>query len=110
MDDDGYFVILGRRHELWMNDQMRPVFPRDVEEVINELPEVSEVAVVAVANKPTAFIRLHPGEQLSVEAVFEFCRKRLPPGYAPRQVFFVDELPRDYLGKILKDELANRYG
>jgi long-chain acyl-CoA synthetase len=57
MDDDGYFRIIARKADMWYPDKPgKPAFPRDVEEVIYEIPQVKEVAVVAVANHPFAFV------------------------------------------------------
>jgi long-chain acyl-CoA synthetase len=109
MDDDGYFQILGRRQETWTDDEECPVFPRDVEETMYELPEVSEVAVVAVENRPIAFVVLRAGDHMSSEDILRFCRHRLPPGHVPRQVVFVDELPRNYIGKILTRRILDKY-
>lgn len=109
MDEDGYFRLIARKADMWYpgkGDQ--PAFPRDVEEVLYEIPAVKEAAVVAIAGQPIAFI-IARKEQLSVEDVSAYCRRRLPPELVPRAVFFVDEFPRTFLGKILRRELARRY-
>jgi long-chain acyl-CoA synthetase len=43
------------------------------------------------------------------EEIIAYCRRRLPPELVPRMVFFVDEFPRTFLGKVLRRELARRY-
>ena len=57
MDDDGYFRIISRKADMWYPAKPAPpAFPRDVEEVIYEIPQVKEVAVVGIAGHPFAFV------------------------------------------------------
>jgi long-chain acyl-CoA synthetase len=80
-----------------------------VEEVIYEIPQVKEVAVVAVAGHPFAFV-IAARDKPSAESVIAYCRRRLPPHLVPRFVIFMDEFPRTFIGKVLRRELAKRYG
>jgi long-chain acyl-CoA synthetase len=105
MDDDGYFQVLGRRRDLWRAPDGTTVIARDVEEVIYELPEVSEVAVIAQAGGPAAFVALHPGGTLSAEALLAFCQRRLPPSHVPAEVTFVARLPRNFMGQVERGRL-----
>lgn len=110
MDEDGYFRIIARKADMWYPDKPgKPAFPRDVEEVIYEIPQVKEVAVVAVAGHPFAFV-IAGRERPTPEAVIAYCKRRLPPHLIPRFVIFMDEFPRSYIGKVLRRELAKRYG
>jgi long-chain acyl-CoA synthetase len=113
IDDDGYFHLLGRREDVWHTSTGEVVYPRDVEETINELPEVNEVAVIAVENQPMAFIRLdQPAEQceqLTPQTVLDFCRRRLPPSHQPQAVIFVDEFPRNEVGRIVRDAVLREH-
>ncbi len=109
MDEDGYFRIIARKADMWYpgrGDQ--PAFPRDVEEVLYEIPQIKEAAVVAIAGQPIAFLVVS-GERLDAREIIAYCRRRLPPELVPRVVFFVDEFPRSFVGKILRRELARRY-
>ncbi len=109
-DEDGYFRIVARKADMWYPDRPgQPAFPRDVEEVIYEIPQVKEVAVVAVANRPVAFV-IAGAERPAAEAVIAYCRRRLPPSLVPRLVLFMDDFPRTFIGKVLRRELAKRYG
>ncbi len=109
MDEDGYFRIIARKADMWYPGKGdRPAFPRDVEEVLYEIPQVKEAAVVAVAGQPIAFLVVS-GERLDPREVIAYCRRRLPAELVPRAVFFVDEFPRSFIGKILRRELAKRY-
>jgi long-chain acyl-CoA synthetase len=110
MDDDGYFQVFGPLQELWRDEAQALILPRDIEEVIIELPEVKETAVIACQNQPVAFVCLHPKVQLASEAILDYCRERLPANHQPRQVVFIDKLPRSPIGKVLKRELIRRCG
>ncbi len=111
MSDDGFCRIIARKADMWYPEKTgkEPAFPRDVEEVIYELPQIKEVVVVAVAGHPFAFII--GGKQIpSAESVIAYCKRRLPPHLVPRFVVFMDEFPRTFIGKVLRRELAKRYG
>jgi len=117
MDSDGYFRIIARKADMWYPSKpgkpgglslSKPAFPRDVEEVIYEIPQIKEVAVVAVASKPFAFV-IAGKERPTPEAVIAYCKRRLPPHLVPRFVIFMDDFPRTFIGKVLRRELARRY-
>jgi len=102
--------VLGRREDVWRTNSGEVVYPRDVEETINELPEVNEVAVVAVENQPVAFIRVdHHDEQLTPQMVLAFCRRRLRASHWPQAVIFVEEFPRNEVGRIVRDALVREH-
>jgi long-chain acyl-CoA synthetase len=110
MDEDGYFRIIARKADMWYPEKPgKPAFPRDVEEVIYEIPQVKEVVVVAVAGHPFAFV-IAGRERPTPEAVIAYCKRRLPPQLIPRFVIFMDDFPRTFIGKVLRIELAKRYG
>ena len=111
MDEDGFCRIIARKADMWYPEKAgkEPAFPRDVEEVIYEIPQVKEVAVVAVAGHPFAFI-IGARQKPSPEEVIAYCKRRLPPHLVPRFVIFMDEFPRTFIGKVLRRELAKRYG
>jgi len=111
MDEDGFFRIIARKADMWYPEKTgkEPAFPRDVEEVIYEIPQVKEVAVVAVAGSPFAFV-ITGREKPSAESIQAYCKRRLPPHLVPRFVIFMDEFPRTFIGKVLRRELAKRYG
>ncbi len=109
MDSDGYFRIIARKAEMWYPSKPgEPAFPRDVEEVLFEVPQVKEAAVVAVAGQPIAFI-IARSERPTADALVAYCKRRLPPEIVPRLVIFVDDFPRSFIGKVLRRELAKRF-
>jgi long-chain acyl-CoA synthetase len=109
MDSEGYFRIIARKADMWYPSKPEePAFPRDVEEVLFEVPQVKEAAVVAIAGQPIAFI-IARKERPTAEALIAYSRRRLPPELVPRLVIFVDDFPRTFIGKVLRRELAKRY-
>jgi long-chain acyl-CoA synthetase len=111
MDEDGYFRIVSRKADMWYASRAKPAtpaFPRDVEEVIYEIPQVKEVAVVGIAGHPFAFV-IAGKERPTPAAVIAYCQRRLPPHLVPRFVIFMEDFPRTFIGKVLRRELAKRY-
>lgn len=111
MDEEGYFRIISRKADMWYASHEKPAtpaFPRDVEEVIYEIPQVKEVAVVGIAGHPFAFV-ITGKERPAPAAVIAYCKRRLPPHLVPRFVIFMEDFPRTFIGKVLRRELAKRY-
>ena len=109
MDTDGYFRIISRKADMWYPDKPgEPAFPRDVEEVLFEIPQVRDAAVVAIANQPIAFV-IARGDRPTGSEIIAFCKRRLPPNQVPRLVIFVEDFPRTFIGKILRRELAKKF-
>ena len=105
VSEDGYFTISGRTKELIISGGYN-VYPREVEEVLEGHPGVAEVAVVGLPDeeygeKVTAAV-VRENLQLTAEEVKDFCQDDLAGYKKPREVFFVDELPRNALGKVQK--------
>jgi malonyl-CoA/methylmalonyl-CoA synthetase len=108
--EDGYYTISGRSKELIISGGYN-VYPREVEEVIEGCPGVSEVAVVGLPDPEfgervvAAVVREDQG--LTAEKVTDFCREDLASFKKPREVVFVEELPRNALGKVLKHRVRD---
>lgn len=112
IDLEGYLVITDRKKNMIDVSGLK-VYPRDVEEVLYEHPAVSEVAVVGIPHKfrgetVKAFIVLRENETGTPEEFMEFCKGRMARFKVPREVEFLDELPRSAVGKILHRELRER--
>jgi long-chain acyl-CoA synthetase len=108
-DADGYFRIVSRKADMWYPKQPgKPAFPRDVEEVIYEIPQIKETAVVGIATHPFAFV-ITGTEGPTADAVIAYCRRRLPPPLVPRFVVFMEDFPRTFIGKVRRRELARRF-
>jgi long-chain acyl-CoA synthetase len=109
-DEDGYFRIIARKADMWYpsDHNKQPAFPRDIEEVLYEVPQVKEVAVTAIAGRPFAFV-IAGKEPPTAKSIIEYARRRLPPHLVPRFVIFMEDFPRTFIGKVLRRELAKRY-
>jgi long-chain acyl-CoA synthetase len=106
MDDDGYFQIISRKRDTIMAGEYS-VYPRDVEEVLYENSKVQEVAVVGVPHaesgqKVKAFVVPRPGTTLSKEELIDLCRRRLEEYAVPWEIEFRHELPKSFIGKVLR--------
>jgi acyl-CoA synthetase (AMP-forming)/AMP-acid ligase II/uncharacterized protein YndB with AHSA1/START domain len=110
LDADGRLFVAGRDDEMIVSGGEN-VFPRPVEEALGALPEVREAAVVGVPDSEygqrlAAYIVLKPGSHLDAEAVRSYVHQRLARFAVPRDVVFLDVLPRNATGKILKRVLV----
>ena len=108
-DEDGYIFITERKKDMIIKAGEN-IFPREVEEVIMTHPLVAECAVVGVKDEVygediKAFVVLAPGELCAEEEIVEHCRGSLTRFKTPAAVEFVESLPKNILGKILKKEL-----
>jgi acyl-CoA synthetase (AMP-forming)/AMP-acid ligase II len=106
LDDAGYLTITGRIKDMYICGGFN-VYPAEVEQVLMRLDGVAEAAVVGVPDPRlgevgAAYLVTRPGFVLSGASVVAFCRERLANYKVPRQVEFVDALPRNASGKVLK--------
>jgi long-chain acyl-CoA synthetase len=105
-DSDGYFRIISRKKDTIVFGEYT-IFPRDVEEVLYEHARVLEVAVVGVGQaaegqKVKAFVVPRPGANITKEELLDLCRRRLEPYAVPWEIEFRDELPKSFVGKVLR--------
>jgi long-chain acyl-CoA synthetase len=109
VDSEGFFRIVARKADMWYPGKLdEPAFPRDVEEVLFEVPQVKEAAVVAIAGQPIAFV-IAQQERPTAQALIAYCKRRLPAELVPRLVIFVEDFPRTFIGKVLRRELAKLF-
>jgi acyl-CoA synthetase (AMP-forming)/AMP-acid ligase II len=113
LDEDGYLFLTGRKKEL-INRAGEKITPREVEEVLHRLPEVETVGVVGVPHQVygeeiVAFITLRHDQKLEAEEVRQFCREHLAGFKVPREVFFIEELPKRPSGKVQRRRLRDVY-
>jgi fatty-acyl-CoA synthase len=111
-DDAGRLFVDGRDDEMIVSGAEN-VFPKEVEDVLSEHPAVAEAACVGVPDEQfgqrlRAFVALRDGGEVTEEALQEHVRDNLARYKVPREVLFVDELPRNPTGKVLKRELVQR--
>ena len=112
MDEDGYLYIVDRKKDLILRGGFN-IYPRDLEELISRHPAVAEVAVVGVPSERmgeevVAVVVRNPDSELTEEELLAFCQERLAKYKTPRQVVFMDAMPRNGVGKILKKSLREQ--
>ncbi len=112
-DEQGYVFLVDRKKDMIISGGEN-VFPREIEEVIYRNPKVHEVAVIGIPDpywveKVHAVISLKKGVKATAEEIINFSKKSLAGYKAPKSVEFVDALPKNAAGKIMKRELREKY-
>ncbi len=114
MDEEGYIYLAGRADDMIIRGGEN-ISPDEVEEVLHSHPKVEEAAVIGVPDaewgqQPRAVVVLRRGEAATPEEIIEYCRSKLSGFKRPRSVVFVDALPRNVMGKVLRRKLREEYG
>ena len=113
-DEDGFLFIVSRKKELIIRGGFN-VYPSEIENVLHAHPAVAEAAVVGIPDERLgeevmAVVIVRPSMDLLEHELVGYCRERLAAYKCPRIFQFRSELPKNTLGKVLKDELARSYG
>lgn len=113
LDEDGYLYIMDRKKDMIISGGENIASP-EVERVIYELPAVLEAAVVGIPHPkwlevPKAYVVLKPGETLNAEEITQHCIEKMAKFKVPKEIEFIDLLPRNPSGKVLKRELRARH-
>jgi len=113
MDEDGDLYIVERKKDMYISGGEN-VYPAEVENTIFELPQVAEAAIIGVKDKTwgevgQAIVVLKAGQKLTETEVLNFLKGRLAKYKVPKSVIFVDQLPRNAAGKVLKNVLKEKY-
>ncbi len=109
VDDDGYYFIVDRKKEMIIRGGFN-IYPREIEEVLHEHPDVMEGAIVGVPHDELgeevgAAVVLKPGHHADAEDIKRFVKDRVAAYKYPRYVWFEDALPKGPTGKILRREI-----
>lgn len=113
MDERDYIYLLDRSKDMVISGGEN-IYTREVEEIILCHPAVHEVAVIGVPDDKwgealKAIVSLKTGMKASEEEIIDFCKQNLASYKKPKSVEFIDELPKNPYGKILKKELREKY-
>lgn len=112
MDEEGYVRIVGRKKDMISAGGFK-VFPDEVDNVLASHPDILEAATIGVPDEKRgetvkSFIVMQPGKTLTPEEIDVFCREQLAPYKVPRQIEFLEELPKSTVMKVLRRELRDR--
>jgi long-chain acyl-CoA synthetase len=113
MDEAGFFYIVDRKKEV-INPGGFQVWPREVEEIIQDHPAVLEVAVAGVPDPyrgetVKAWVVVKPGEELARQAVIDWCADKLVKYKVPTEIEFRKQLPKTHVGKTLRRKLVQEH-
>ncbi len=111
-DDEGFITIMDRKKDMVVTGGVN-VYPREIENVIGSVPGVSEVAVVGQPSQEWgeslhAFVVASSGAEANADRIIGACRASLAGFKVPKHISFIDELPRNTGGKVLKSVLRER--
>lgn len=109
-NDDGYIFLKGRSKDMIIRGGIN-IYPQEIEAILTVHPAVQEAAVVGWPSKQfneevAAFVILK--EHVDHDTLITLCRESLAPYKVPRQIFFVQELPRNSIGKVVKAQLVSQ--
>jgi long-chain acyl-CoA synthetase len=109
MDADGYFYITDRKKDIIIRGGEN-VSPREVEEVLLEIPQIADAGVIGIPDavygeEIKAYCVLRQDQTVSSEEIMAYCKQKLPTFKTPKVVQITDALPKNLLGKLLRAEL-----
>ena len=113
MDADGYLFIMDRSKDMIISGGEN-IYPREIEEVLIKHPAVREVSVIGVPDANwgeaiKAVVALVPGRKTSEKKLIAFCQEHIASYKKPKSVDFVEKLPKNNYGKILKKDLRQMF-
>lgn len=113
VDEDGYIYLVDRKHDMIVSGALN-VYPTEVERVIYQHPAVLECAVIGVPHDVwgeavKAVVVVKPGMSLAEDELITFCKQKLAGYKCPKSVDFIDRLPRNLTGKVLRRVLREPY-
>ncbi len=112
IDDEGYLFIVDRKKDLIIRGGFN-IYPRDLEELLTHHEAVSEAAVIGVPDvrmgeEVLAFVTIKEGVEVTEADLIQYCQNHLAKTKSPRKIEFIEIMPRNGVGKILKKELRKR--
>ena len=112
-DQDGYLTIVDRMKDMVIASGYN-VFPVEIDNILFDHPKILEACSFGVKDEyrgetMKAFVVAKPGETLTADEVVKYCKEKLAPYKVPREIIFVDQLPKSAVGKILRREAREMY-
>ena len=111
MDEDGFFRIVDRKKDMILVSGFN-VYPNEIEDVVSRHPKVNEVAAIGVPSEKSGeavkiFVTLKDST-LKKDELIAYCREELTGYKVPKEVAFIEELPKSTVGKILRRKLKDQ--
>ena len=108
-DEDGYLYIVDRKKDMVISGGIN-IYPREIEDVLYNHPNIEDVAVIGVPDEKwgeslKAFIVANNPDELQSEDVLSFCEQNISKIKTPKIIEFIDTIPRNANGKVLKTAL-----
>lgn len=109
LDEQGYLTIIDRYKDMIISGGEN-IYPAEIEAVLQNMEGIQEVAVIGIPDEkwgetPKIYVVKAPGSTITQQEVLEFCQSRLAKYKCGKEVEFIDELPKNSVGKVLKTEL-----
>jgi fatty-acyl-CoA synthase/long-chain acyl-CoA synthetase len=113
MDEEGFYYICDRKVDMIISGGVN-IYPAEIEAVLTAHPAIADVAVIGVPDdhwgeSVKAIVELRPGVSATAEEIIAFCGERMADYKKPRSVDFINEMPRNPSGKLLKAPLREPY-
>ena len=112
IDDEGFLTLIDRKKDMIIASGYN-IYPNEIDEVLFEHPKVLEAGTIGIPDdyrgeSVKAFVVSKQGETISEQELIEYCRTKLAAYKIPKNIEFIDELPKTAIGKILRRELRER--
>lgn len=113
LDEDGYIFLAGRKDDMIIRGGEN-IAPAEIEAVLYSHPSIEEATVIGLPDvewgqRVAAVVVVRPGVRLTADELSEFCRQRLASFKKPEVIHFVDALPKNQMGKVLKKDLRAEF-
>ena len=113
IDEKGYIFIVDRKKDMIISGGEN-IYPREIEEILYTHPSIIEAAIIGIPDDQwgeavKAFVVVKEGENVSEQEIIDFCTEKLASYKKPKSVEFLEILPRNPAGKVLKKELKEKY-
>lgn len=112
-DEDGYYYITDRLKHIIISGGEN-ISPKEIESIINQHQKISESCIVGIhdekwGEKVVAAVVLKPGATLTTKELQDYCKSHLLDWKCPKEIIFLKELPRNKMGKVMKEEVVKRF-
>jgi malonyl-CoA/methylmalonyl-CoA synthetase len=112
-DEDGYYYITDRLKHIIISGGEN-ISPKEIESVIDQHQKISESCIIGIhdekwGEKVAAAVVLKPGASLTVKELQDYCKSHLLDWKCPKEIIFLKELPRNKMGKVMKEEVVKLF-